>query len=114
MLLFRKDHGKETVPETGGSMDKTAHTIAKAIVNRQGKLARCCSSRYESLSMRAKMAALLLFCFLFGGASLWFLAKGVWPERKQQRVINYSGSLPVPEPEPRDSIEHQRIHPLKK
>ncbi|WP_114782986.1 hypothetical protein [Botryobacter ruber] len=118
MLLFRKHSDSTKQPEENNATDKAAGVIATAIVKRQKQLASFCSSRYEKLSLSGRKMLMLLFCFLFGGACLWLLVKGLWPEHKQSLLNhmqnNYPGSLPLTEPDFRDSLNLQHFYPLQK
>ncbi|TXK31125.1 hypothetical protein FVR03_20000 [Pontibacter qinzhouensis] len=118
MLLFRRKSALDKPPEGSDARDKAARAIAAVIVNRQLQLAKCCSSRYERLSLGVRKALLLLLCMLFGGTSLWFLARGVWPEQMQQALIHVQSykpdNRPIAGPNLRDSLNRQHNLPLKK
>ncbi|TXK33753.1 hypothetical protein FVR03_18795 [Pontibacter qinzhouensis] len=104
MLLFRKPRKDKPAPEAGDSLDKAAGILAGVILKRQRRLASYCGRCYGRLSARGKRVALLLFCLLFGAASLWCLVQGVLPGKTTAGQSSATDTLITEQPFLKDSI----------
>jgi hypothetical protein len=70
MNLFRK---KQTNSNPAPKNNAVADSIAKAIINRQSTIAGYLDRKTQYWNGTSKLIALILFCLLFGGFSLYML-----------------------------------------
>ncbi|HZY35964.1 MAG TPA: hypothetical protein VFE53_04905 [Mucilaginibacter sp.] len=75
MWKFKNKPIKRPAAQRG---DALASHIANAIIRRQRQAAAYLERKTQYWNKTSKLVALLIFCLVFGGCSLWLLIKSIF------------------------------------
>lgn len=73
MGLFRKKRNKTLTAR----QEALANKVASALIRRQNQVAGYLNRKTQHWNKASKITALVLFCLVFGGISLYLLARAV-------------------------------------